>query len=255
MINNEILSYVDNETIETLEKHIDDVISCWETIKKCNRYPIKRIMQKITGKTYGIDEIDDIMKTALLFHDAGKASVNYQEYLMKKMSKNKETGLHGYRHELISSYIVYNYIESLSGRNEKDSLIIALAVMLHHEPILMDQLQYLRTEVLNADVFFNDLLAYSGMHPNTNELFNKALRKHELPPINFDISSINKKDILKTLTAISVRARNYPDYKHIRLAVGSILIPIVLCDYKVAKNRKGKTSMYMKEIVEVNYCV
>ena len=100
--------FVDGKCKETYLEHIYCMLKVWEGIKK---FYLKSLRRAI-----GLDDVDNLVKIAILSHDAGK--------LLEEYKHNKFM----FRHEVIGSYIAYNLVN-----DDKAKAIVSSAVLLHHE--------------------------------------------------------------------------------------------------------------------------
>lgn len=99
--------FVGNECKETYLEHIYCMLKVWEGIKKFYIKNLRRVV--------GVDDVEDLVKIAILSHDAGK--------LLEEYKHNKVM----FRHEVIGSYVAYNLVK------EEARMIVSSAVLLHHE--------------------------------------------------------------------------------------------------------------------------
>ena len=60
----------------------------------------------------------------------------------------------------------------------------------------------------------------------------------------------NKNNIIKFVVEMSVRVRHMPNSEKLRFIVGTLLLPLVMCDYKGAESREGKAPKFV-EVLEV----
>ncbi len=111
--------YEGDECVESFIAHIDSSLKVWRHLKP---YYIGSVT-----RAAGYLDLDPV-EFALVVHDFGKLA---REYRVNRR---------GYRHELISSYVAYEVLRDLAGRLDLGDdvlLSISLAVLLHHESIIM----------------------------------------------------------------------------------------------------------------------
>ncbi|WP_456472600.1 CRISPR-associated endonuclease Cas3'' [Methanocaldococcus sp.] len=220
---------------QSLIDHINDMIKYWEKIKYRYLKTMKRILEAWNVKL-DIEELDEFMKILIKLHDIGKASKIYQRAIINDQEK-----LQGFRHELISAYYTYHIL--LKKFKDKNLAFIgALTVMLHHEPIIMGHIRNLRKKELTAEVVLDKLKNFDGMVENFEELIKKL--------IGYSINEPNRDEVIKFVVEMSVKARHTPNSERLRFIVGALLLPLVMCDYKGAESREGKTPKFA-EILEV----
>ncbi|AAL80763.1 CRISPR-associated endonuclease Cas3'' [Pyrococcus furiosus DSM 3638] len=219
---------------QTLREHIEAMLAAWEIVK--NKYipSIIRVM-KTVGVKFTEEDADKFMKTLIILHDVGKCSEVYQKHL-----SNNEP-LRGFRHELVSAYYAYNILKDMF-KDETIAFIGALVVMMHHEPILMGQIRSLDKEELTPEVVLDKLRTFNGVMEGT-ESFIKSMIKEKLGVIP-KVPSPTQEDVLREVIRLSVLARHRPDSGKLRMVVGALLIPLVLCDYKGAKEREGESPKF-----------
>ncbi|CAB3287749.1 CRISPR-associated endonuclease Cas3-HD [Methanocaldococcus lauensis] len=225
---------------QTLIEHVNDMIEYWEKIKY--RY-IKTIIRALEAWNINLDieKADEFMKILIKLHDIGKASNIYQKALINDKEK-----LNGFRHELVSAYYTY-YILLKKFGNKNLAFIGALTVMLHHEPIIIGQIRNLRKNELTAEVVLDKLKNFDGMVEGFEELIKKLIG--DLIDVILE-NEPNKDNIIKFVVEMSVRARHMPNSEKLRFIVGTLLLPLVMCDYKGAESREGKAPKFA-EVLEV----
>lgn len=245
MSNNTIWAYKG----QTLQEHVNEMLKYWEEIKVRYIETIKRSLSSL-DILLSEEEIDRLMKILIISHDVGKATKFYQE---EKIEKNES--IKGFRHELVSSYVTYEIIKhefNLSNdKKELLALISALAIMLHHEPILMGQIKEIKKEELSAEVVIDKLKTFNGFKKGIKDFFMnyKQFFKNETNIIKITEETTSEK-IRKNVFEMSIKARHFPYSPKLRFIVGTLLLPIVICDYKGAESREGPTSKFA-EILKV----
>jgi len=114
------------ETPIKAECYVGHIINCWdEWLKLSSRWSlsVRRVLESVVGVHLAEHNFQWVMDFIILHHDVGKLTKEYQ---------NKEF----FRHEALSSYILYRWLEmSGFGGSKADLLasIFAAAVYLHHE--------------------------------------------------------------------------------------------------------------------------
>ncbi|WP_297068797.1 CRISPR-associated endonuclease Cas3'' [Thermococcus sp.] len=218
---------------QTLEEHVEAMLSSWERVKSKYIPSIIRAMRAVRIEL-SEEEADRFMKTLIILHDIGKCSDIYQRHL-----ENGEP-LKGFRHELVSAYYAYKILKNMF--KEDTAFIGALVVMMHHEPILMGQIRSLDKEELSPEVVVDKLREFKGVVGGTGDFLRKMMSEHLDFTPNVPLPS--KDEILQHITMLSVLARHRPDSDGLRLVVGALLIPLVLCDYEGAKSREGEAPKF-----------
>lgn len=220
------------------------LILCWNEWKDTsNRYipSIHRIFGKILHVDIDLDLLQDICGVAVLHHDVGKLCTSYQ-------SRNKTF----YRHEMLSSFLIHDYIVKMLNdrlpldeqRRELLSSIISAAIYLHHEGLQISHRYYeLRAPTYS---YLLNLLAgkefymIKGWKLISTKLehwaFNKALDYFK------DINSISGYEVANLLGSIITLIDGRLESLPLRLAVASILHPIMISDNLASLRRGGKPS-------------
>ncbi len=226
---------------QPLEEHVKAMLLAWEEVKGKYIPSIIRVM-----KAYDVDlsweEADRLMKALIILHDSGKGARIYQDCLK---GGNK---LRGFRHELVSSYYALKILQQVF--DERVAFVGSLVVMLHHEPILMGQIANLDRDSLSAEVALDKLRNFDGVVPELEDFLRKSFREHL--GVDIDVPVAEPEDVVKTVVELSVKARHFPDAGKLRLIVGALLIPLVLCDYKGAEEREGETPKFA-EVLEAEW--
>ncbi|ASJ08819.1 CRISPR-associated protein [Thermococcus siculi] len=218
---------------QTLRQHVDAMLSAWESVKSKYIPSIIRAMRAV-GIEFTEEDANRFMKAIIILHDTGKCSDVYQRHL-----KTGES-LKGFRHELVSAYYAHGILKEIF--NEEVAFIGALVVMMHHEPILMGQIRSLDREELSPEVVLDKLRNFNGVVEDT-EPFIKSMMKEKLGMIP-EVPSPTREDVLGEVIRLSVLARHRPDSDKLRMVVGALLIPLVLCDYKGAEEREGEAPKF-----------
>ncbi len=232
----EVLAFKNQSLID----HVNYMIEYWEKIKYRYLKTIKRVLEALNIKL-DIEKVDEFMKILIKLHDIGKASKIYQRAIINDQEKLK-----GFRHELVSAYYAYHILlKKFEDRNL--AFIGALTVMLHHEPIIMGQIRNLRKKELTAEVVLDKLKNFDGMVEGFEEIIKKLIGNSIGDIIK---NEPNKEDIIRFVIEMSVRARHTLNSEKLRFIVGTLLLPLVMSDYKGAESREGKAPKFA-EILEV----
>ena len=219
---------------QSLDEHIRGMLDYWEKIK--HRY-VTTIIRALNAYSLELspEEADEFMKLLIKLHDIGKASKIYQKHILEDRS------LKGFRHEVVSAYYAYRFIKK-RWKNEKLAFIGALTIMLHHEPIVMGQITNLKKKELTAEVVLDKLRQFDGMVDETGKWLMKNIEESVKEP--------EKEELTRFVFELSIKARHFPDSEKLRLIIGVLLIPLVMCDYAGAKEREGKAPKFA-EVLEV----
>lgn len=120
----ECCAYLNDEgvCVESYKEHVRRAITVWKELKPY----YSQALQRVLG--YSNPECD-VIELSLLLHDLGKLVKDYFDF-----KKRRSRGI--LRHEIIGAYSVWIALEKL-GVNSVARDILALAVMLHHEPIIL----------------------------------------------------------------------------------------------------------------------
>ena len=145
---------------------------------------------------------------------------------------------------MVSTYYTYNLIEKL-WKNEKLAFIGALTVMLHHEPIIMGQINNLKKKELTAEIVLDKLRQFDGMVDEIEEWLIKNVGESVKEP--------EKEELVRFVFEMSIKARHFPDSEKLRLIIGVLLIPIVMCDYAGAKKRESKAPKFAEVLKIESY--
>lgn len=218
---------------QTLEEHVEAMLKAWESVKGKYVPSIIRTM-KAYGVELGQEDADKLMKALIILHDSGKGARLYQDHLAGRAK------LSGFRHELVSAYYSMKILPQLF--DEKTAFIGSLVVMLHHEPILMGQIAGLDRDSLSAEVALDKLRNFDGAVPELDAFLRESFREHL--GVEITVPEASSEEVVRVVVELSVRARHLPDAGKLRLIVGSLLIPLVLCDYKGAEEREGETPKF-----------
>lgn len=118
-------AYFDNNDrcLETYLEHIYCMNLIWNQISK---YYLRGLQRILGDNKFKDSDVDRLMRIAFLAHDAGKL---LQTYVKKK-------GNFQYRHEIVGAYVTRELIRKASY-DDNVSKIMATAVLLHHEGIIL----------------------------------------------------------------------------------------------------------------------
>jgi CRISPR/Cas system-associated endonuclease Cas3-HD len=228
--------------MEAKECYIGHVILCWNKWKEsANRYipSIHRLFEKVLRTNIDLDFLRRVCDVAILHHDIGKLSVDYQSGEF-------------YRHEMLSAFLTYNYITNMSStefsldepRTKVLSSIISAALYLHHEALQISH-HHRERRTPTYGYLLNILMGRKfrmvrRWRSIAAELeywaFNKYLDYFE------DIVLIDGYKVAGLLGLIITLIDGGPDPLPLRLAVSSILHPITISDNLAALERGGKPS-------------
>ncbi|RLF81129.1 CRISPR-associated endonuclease Cas3'' [Thermococci archaeon] len=214
---------------QSLDEHVAKMLKEWGRIKKRYLKTIQRSLKSLNTKL-SEEQVDEFVKILIKLHDIGKASKIYQRHI------KKEEKLEGFRHELVSAYYTYHILKEKF--NEKVALVGSLVVILHHEPILMGQITSIekKKKELTAEVVLDKLRKFDGMVEETE----KWLAEN----VGIVVEEPKGGELIRFVFELSVRARHMPDSGKLRLVVGALLIPLVLCDYAGARDREGEAPKF-----------
>ncbi len=219
---------------QNLREHVESMLKAWEITRRKYIPSIARVMSSYNIKI-NHSEVDRFMKSLIILHDTGKGAKIYQE--------NIETGkFHGFRHELLSAFYTREILEQIFDR--KTAFIGALVVMIHHEPILMGQVESIQKEELSPEVIVDKLRNFDGIVPALKDFIVDSFK--DVLNISVNVPDVDLDALLQTVMELSVKARCLPSSDKLRLVVGCILLPLVLCDYKGAEGRGGEVPKFSK---------
>ncbi|MEM3928204.1 MAG: CRISPR-associated endonuclease Cas3'' [Archaeoglobaceae archaeon] len=219
---------------QSLKEHVESMLKAWEIAKKKYISSIARVMSSENIKI-SHSEVDRFMKSLIILHDTGKGAKIYQE--------NIETGeFRGFRHELLSAFYTKEILEQIFDR--KKAFIGALVVMIHHEPILMGQIENIQKEELSPEVIVDKLRNFNGVVPALKDFIVDSFK--DFLNVSVNVPDVDLDALMQTVMELSVRARCLPNSDRLRVVVGCILLPLVLCDYKGAEERGGEAPEFSK---------
>ncbi|NJE01773.1 CRISPR-associated endonuclease Cas3'' [Thermococcus sp. JdF3] len=218
---------------QTLQRHVEEMLSAWEKVRGKYLPSIIRAMRAY-GIELSLEDADRLMRSLIILHDSGKGAKLYQDYLEGR------TTLAGFRHELVSAYYAMKILAEIF--DERTAFAGSLAVMLHHEPILMGQVANVERDSLSAEVVLDKLRNFDGTVPELKGFLKEMFERHV--GVRVEVPKATADDVVRTVVELSVMARHLPETGKLRLIVGTLLIPLVLCDYKGAEKRVGDTPKF-----------
>jgi len=157
---------------KTLAVHIEGVF------EKVNHHLSKNIDVGID-----IDNLQDLLKLIVVFHDLGKYTSFFQNYLLKKGNIDNDNK----RHPPIGAFTAYNY---LKDKDEKQALIALKTIFLHHGnltdilvfPIKLDEnlkriVEFQKTDLKNILSLIENELPFSGIGSYLNYSEERTIRR------------------------------------------------------------------------------
>lgn len=218
---------------QTMLEHVRSMLDAWEKVKNKYINSILRVLKSMTEISR--DDVDELMRSLIILHDTGKGAKIYQQNI-----KSKSFG--GYRHELLSAYYTKKILEQIFD-DKKIALIGALTVMIHHEPILMGFIEKIHRDHLSAELILDRLKNFDGVVPELKNYIADSFISF-LNICSIRVPDVDVDSLLRTVMELSVRARSSPDSDRLRLVVGTILLPLVLCDYEGSTERGGNVPAF-----------
>lgn len=240
-----LLSYADIKegkiVIEKFSEHTLRCVDHWNALEKRILSSIARVLDQPVGK------VKLVISLAILLHDTGKLTSEYQAYL-----KNKQLGKAasvGFRHEVVSTHVLLNYMKQI-GFEEEFTWTAAGAVLFHHEALMQ---QNLRRKVSD---FVSPLhnkyptgKVYFAM--GTKDLIEKIIKTELNLAIDFQ-EELSIKDLKSELVNMFHFYDPYnPVDLHVRrLRVSAIQHIVNVCDNRSAYEvRNGKPSPFIDEVL------
>ena len=250
-----IYAYMGGSAVEvqTYEEHIEDMLKCWEKIRRKYQKTLERILK------LNAEKIDFLVKAMIILHDSGKCTEFYQDVI----SRNEAVGRYGvgrYRHEIVSAYLAYKLLKSTV--NEPYLSVISATILLHHEPILMGcistqrekgiTLTDIRGRIEYPRTDYNKTREKAKtLHPEFKELFEYLSYKYLNIKLNPDVDRINSDDLVETLGKVIALTSLCGDdswRQKMRSMVALLLYILVVCDYYGSRNRGGGEPKFVREI-------
>jgi len=153
----------------TLREHTQDLLDVSLSLKRA--FPsLERLFKD--------EKFWDYLKTAIIFHDIGKATIGFQNY-MKKGQKYR------FRHEILSAILAKNYI---------DNEVIINAILAHHKNF--EKLKELFREYENNRKYNQDRWIEKEFNELDFEWIEQFLKEYNIKlkePKLYDLSRILKK--------------------------------------------------------------
>lgn len=112
---------------ECIFDHTSSMLQKWEHIKFLHLPTLTRLSRQLDSSITSQDT-NSLMRNIIIFHDVGKLTSFYKE-------GKKEP-----RHEFISAHLFNDYLRSHSYTDDLKFLLTGV-ILLHHEPILLGQLE------------------------------------------------------------------------------------------------------------------
>ena len=209
-----------DKCIEGFIEHIEASLSVWRELKP---YYYKSVLRSMSLRSPSIDFVE----LALVLHDFGKLAGEYQVHRRSVV----------FRHEVLSGYVAFKVLESLSGIEGDIRYIVSMAVMLHHEPIILSAYatrlgeKHLTISNLRKVIELSDLTLSCELDL---EYFNKFNYGRTIAGFieKWDNEGLDPDDIVNVLRDLIIKA-TIGDLKRlhiIRAKVASILHLIVVSD-------------------------
>lgn len=224
------LSWID----EPMEEHLRSMLELWD--RKYSKYYSAALHRLF--KPRNCHEVDKIVSSAIILHDVGKLTHNYQAYLkMKEKEREGHASLRYYRHEFISAAVSLLVLERYEWR-----YIVSGAIILHHEPILMGQTYELGERYVTLTRIFASLREASVdsqilLDPNGVGVVNALLRSRgfsETVCVSYRVDRLE--EALKDLV---VRIAYRSDRHTTRIKVAALTHILTLIDSLAAKKRSN----------------
>lgn len=233
--------------VQSYEGHIENMLKCWEKIRRKYQKTLERILKLNTEK------IDFLIKAMIILHDSGKCTEFYQDAI----SQNEAVGR--YRHEIVSAYLAYELLKNMV--EEPYLSVVSAAILLHHEPILMGcvstqrekgitltdirgRIEYPRTDYEAGE-------KAKTLHPEFKELFKYLFDKYLDVKLNTDVNKIDSDDLVETLGRVIALTSLCGDdswRQEMRSMVALLLYILVVCDYYGSRDRGGNEPRFAIEI-------
>jgi CRISPR-associated endonuclease Cas3-HD len=232
------LSYRD----ECYIQHIRECLNEWNNIRLKYLNALSRIMKAER------EDVNVVVKTSLLLHDAGKLAKIYQRKVMSEMfnfdegetmSKNM---LKGFKHEVLGSIYTFKVLRDLK-LDKEIPYIAGWAVLLHHEAMRRKiKPEHLLTSIDDDAVDQNAIL-----------LLRSLLKDNLHLNLNANTLNTDKNEIGKIIDWL-FKYIYQNQAKHIlRMKISSLQHIVCFCDVRAANRiRRGEvTSPYFREVMRV----
>jgi len=232
LIKKELFSYEN----EKYEEHIDMAIKELECIKDRILPTLNRLYEN------KISSIIKFLYLIIIYHDAGKLTKDYQDYL-KEIDEKKL----GYDHEVLSTLIAYEPFSELFPDFRYEGLA---AILTHHEAMRLS-----RTNNFRADYIISKLRRKFGKEIKILEdgaiLLNELVKKY----VNRQIETPNKiliEEAKTTLTNILSHFLTAKGEEAWKRANRTTALQHILClvDNRAASRIRGnEDSLFLKAII------
>lgn len=227
------------------ECYIQHVILSWKEWEKLkHRYlpSLQRVLETTADIRLKRRQVERICSLLILHHDIGKLSEEYQKGTF-------------FRHEMLSAYFIYRYgmtscREMGLSNYECEFLasVSAAAIYLHHEALQVSHRHFeMRAPTYSyllsflSDRKFSMLNEWSDI---ISKLEDKSFGTHyEYPSFKKQISG---SDVARALGTIITYVDGSPKALAMRMAVASVLQPLIICDNLAASARGGTPSRLSK---------
>ena len=232
---------------QSYERHIENMIKCWEKIKGKYQKTFERILK------LNAENIDFLVKAMIILHDSGKCTVFYQDAI----SRGDTIGR--YRHEIVSAYLTYKLLKSVV--EEPYLSVISATILLHHEPILMGCVSTQREKgVTLTDIRGRVEYPRKGyeaseeaktLHPEFKKLFKYLFDEYLDAKLNPNIDEIDPDELVETIgriTALTSLCGDDSWRQEMRSMVALLLYILVVCDYYGSRDRGGDEPRFAREI-------
>jgi len=237
-----VLSYHPTSADAVMECYVDHIISCWNKwleLKDKWLHSVKRVVECATGDRFNKDIFQQTMSFMILHHDIGKLTVEYQKREF-------------FRHEVVSSYILYRYLQEHIPKSL--ATILAAATYLHHEGL---QITHEHFEM--REPTYSYLLAWLSsrefhMINGWEDLMFHVTQKYlpEFMPFSAcHLRAIRGSEIADVLGSIAIRVDGCSAPLSMRMAIAAVLHPLTICDSLAAKKRGGTSSFFSEDITRL----
>jgi CRISPR-associated endonuclease Cas3-HD len=246
MISDDVLSYYKRlrngqELKEFLKDHIRDGITVMEDIDN------SRLEKFVTGRLH-VHDFKDLVRLAVVFHDAGKAFYQTERNLREdRDSGDRYLSFTG--HEFISAYIADRFVKEKNIQGYAPDLYsVVFAVYFHHHAIDIDRREreaIFRLRHISQAEFGTAKEKLKGVL----ELFIQGEDKGFLMKCldRLSISRLNNLALRQIGNEIYDRMVHRPNPRLRKLSL-IVLDCLIACDYLSAKNRESSESEFSRVI-------
>ncbi len=209
---------------ECIFDHILSMLEQWQHIRSLHLPTLTRLSRQLDSSITSQDT-NSLMGNIIIFHDAGKLTSFYKE------------GKTEPRHEFISAYLFYDYLR-LHSYTDDLKLLLTGVVLLHHEPILLGQLERSEEPHLTSTELWRQMEEIKtwqyleGIKSFLSHFLNGAYQPKE-PGNPEEICSFLSDTILYLR-----HAGGFEEKARRRLILGAWLSPLVVLDYFSAKENR-----------------